>query len=321
MKKIIIILILTMTLIACGNNENSSMKNNKKKIKVGIIQFTQHIALDRSREGFIKGLEDKGYIVEEKTVNVSGDIGLIPVTAKKFEAEGVDMIYAIATPAAQGAKNVVKDIPIIFNAVTNPIEANLVDSNEEPGSNISGVSDYYPLEKQLKNFLDLFPNSKKLGVLYSPGEINSEVQIKELEKICKSLGIELVKTGVTTTNDVASAMNSMVSKIDSYIAIQDNLASSSASIISKILIENKIPSFAGEVGPVENGILLSDGLDYFKLGEEATNIAIEIVEGKKIKEIPVVFSKDVERTINEDTAKKLGINKNSKIFKKAKLIK
>ncbi|MGO3752256.1 MAG: ABC transporter substrate-binding protein [Peptoniphilaceae bacterium] len=321
MKKIIIILILTMTLIACGNNENSSMKNNKKKIKVGIIQFTQHIALDRSREGFIKGLEDKGYIVEEKTVNVSGDIGLIPVTAKKFEAEGVDMIYAIATPAAQGAKNVVKDIPIIFNAVTNPIEANLVDSNEEPGSNISGVSDYYPLEKQLKNFLDLFPNSKKLGVLYSPGEINSEVQIKELEKICKSLRIELVKTGVTTTNDVASAMNAMVSKIDSYIAIQDNLASSSASIISKILIENKIPSFAGEVGPVENGILLSDGLDYFKLGEEATNIAIEIFEGKKIKEIPVVFSKDVERTINEDTAKKLGINKNSKIFKEAKLIK
>lgn len=321
MKKIIIILILTMTLIACGNNENASMKDNKKEIKVGIIQFTQHIALDRSREGFIKGLEDKGYIVEEKTVNVSGDIGLIPVTAKKFEAEGVDMIYAIATPAAQGTKNAVKDIPIIFNAVTNPIEANLVDSNEEPGSNISGVSDYYPLEKQLKNFLDLFPNSKRLGVLYSPGEINSEVQIKELEKICKSLGIELVKTGVTTTNDVASAMNAMVSKIDSYIAIQDNLASSSASIISKILIENKIPSFAGEVGPVENGILLSDGLDYFKLGEEASNIAIEIFEGKEIREIPVVFSKDIERTINENTANKLGIDKNSKIFKEAKLIK
>ncbi len=340
-KKITVLLIALLVLTACSSNTGEAEKENnagnatnntatqnmaeetpegQKNIKVGIIQFTQHVALDRAREGFLEELKTLGYNVEENMVNVSGEISLIPTTAKKFEGDAVDVIYAIATPAAQGAKNAVGDIPIIFNAVTDPLSAELVDTNENPGGNVTGVSDYFSIETQLKNFLEIFPDAKKLGVLYSTGETNSEAQIKELEEVTANLGIELVKAGVTTTNDVSAAMTSLVTKIDSYVAIQDNLASSAASVIADSLKQAQIPSFSGESGPVENGLLFSDGIDYVELGKSAGKIADEIINGKSPAEIPVVFSTQAKRTVNKTTADALGIDANSDLFKDAQIV-
>ncbi|WP_138159340.1 ABC transporter substrate-binding protein [Peptoniphilus catoniae] len=337
MKKIIL-LILAMSLLVVGckkaeetadskvnntketvqeTNEGEKSSQEGKKIKVGIVQFAQHIALDRSREGFIEGLKDMGYEVEEETVNVNGDITLIGTAVKKLEGSGVDLIYAIATPAAQEARNSVENIPVIFNAVTDPVSANLVESNEHPGRNVTGVSDYFSIETQLENFLEIFPDCKKLGVLYSTGEANSEVQVKELEEVANKHGLELVKAGVANVNDVSLAMSSLVTKIDCYVGIQDNLASSATSIIAQRLKEAKIPSFAGESGPVENGLLLSDGIDYVKLGRSAAEIADEIIKGKSPADIPVVFSTDTKRIVNKTTADALGLDENSKVFEGA----
>lgn len=304
---------------AKANTENTSTTGDKT-INVGILQFTEHLALDRAREGFIKGLEEKGYTVNEITTNVQGDVGLIPTSAAKFQADGVDIIYAIATPAAQGAMNAVKDIPIIFNAVTDAESAGLVQSNEKPGANVTGVSDYFSQETQLNNFLELFPDTKNLGVLYSTGEANSEAQIKSLKKICEDKGITLHETGVATTNDISQAMTSLVTKIDSYVAIADNLASSAAPIISEKLIENKIPSYAAEEGPAENGILFADGIDYVELGKLAAGQADEIMNGKNPADIPVAFVEKAKRVVNKTTANALGIKEDHPIYKDAKVV-
>ncbi len=334
MKKKLAVALISMSLLltACGskteslnvgnnlNNNNEISQESDKEIKVGIIQFSEHIALDRTREGFIEQLENDGFKVNADIVNAQGDLSLIPTASKKFENDKVDVIYAIATPAAQGAKNAVKDIPIIFNAVTDPVATGLVKSNENPEANVTGVSDYFPIEKQLDNFLEIFPESKSLGLLYSTGEANSEAQIKELKEIVKNKGINLETVGVNSTNDVPQAMATIANKSDSYVAIQDNLASSSATVISQKLIEAKIPSFAGEEGPVENGMLISDGVDYTQLGREAGKIAKEIKEGKEVKDCPVFFSKDAKRTVNGKTAKALGIDENNKIFENAKVV-
>ncbi|MDY6065952.1 MAG: ABC transporter substrate-binding protein [Finegoldia sp.] len=306
---------------ASTSTQSSESSNpGDKTIKVGILQFTEHVALDRAREGFIKGLEEKGYTVEETTTNVQGDVGLIPASATKFQADGVDVIYAIATPAAQGAMNAVKDIPIIFNAVTDAEAAGLVASNEKPGGNVTGVSDYFSQEVQLNNFLELFPDSKNLGVLYSTGEANSEAQIKALKELCQQKGITLHETGVATTNDISQAMTSLVTKIDSYVAIADNLASSAAPIISGKLTEKKIPSYAAEEGPCENGILFSDGVDYLELGKMAAGMADEIKNGKNPGDIPVGFAQNSKRIVNKTTAQAIGLKDDNPIYKDAKVV-
>ena len=318
-SKILLGLALVSLMVGCGKKDTTS--KDEKSIKVGIIQTAEHIALNRAREGFIDGLKEKGFKVEENTVNAQGDMSLIPTAVSKFQNDKVDVIYAIGTPAAQGAKNMVKDIPIIFSAVTDPVSTELLENEKNPEGNITGVSDYFPISTQLKKFLEIFPDVKNLGVLYSTGETNSEVQIEELNTISKELGINLIKVGVATTNDVAQSISSLSEKIDAYVGIQDNLASTSSSLIANELKNKKIPSMAGESGPVENGLLLSEGIDYIAQGKLAANIVEEIKNGKAIKEIPVVYSKETTRVVNETTAQTLEIDKNSKLFENAKLIK
>lgn len=309
------ILILT----ACGTKTEKS-KTDHDKIKVGVVQFVEHPALDRAREGFIEGLKDEGFEVEEVFKNASGDISLTNQIPKSLESEKVDLIYAIATPAAQGAKNAVKDIPIIFNAVTDPVSANLVDSNEKPGGNVTGVSDYTSPKSQLETFLKIFPEIKTIGTIYSTSEANSESQVKELEAICKEMNLEFKAVGVNNINDVSQAMTSLVKDIDGFFSITDNMISSSIAVVAKKLEENKIPSFAAEQGPVEGGILMTDGIDYEKLGREAAVIAKEIMEGKSPTEVPVYFEKETKMSVNKKVAEALGLNIDQEIFKDANIV-
>ncbi len=309
------ILILT----ACGTKKEMS-ETDHGKIKVGVVQFVEHPALDRAREGFIEGLKDEGFEVEEAFKNASGDISLTNQIPKSLESEKVDLIYAIATPAAQGAKNAVKDIPIIFNAVTDPVSANLVDSNEKPGKNVTGVSDYIGPKSQLETFLKVFPEIKTIGTIYSTSEANSESQVKELEAICKEMNLEFKAVGVNNINDVSQAMTSLVKDIDGFFSITDNMISSSVAVVAKKLEENKIPSFAAEQGPVEGGILMTDGIDYEKLGREAAIMAKEIMEGKSPAEIPVYFETETKMSVNKKVAEALGLNIDQEIFKDANIV-
>lgn len=312
MKKIILLL-MGLLLAGCGQSDGNAITVDKdgqdaNTLKVGIIQFAEHSSLDATREGFTKELEDKGYKLDIDYVNVQSDLTLIPTTIRNFEAHDVDLIYAIATPAAQGAKNTARRTPIIFNAVTDPVAAKLVKDNEKPESNVTGVSDYFSISKQVDLFLQAFPNTKDFGLIYSTGELNSQVQIAELEEILENKNINLHKVGVTTTNDIPSAMASLTSKMDAFIGIQDNLVASSSKLISQKLNENKIPSFSGEDGMVVNGFLMSDGIDYTDLGKRAADQADAIINGKKISEVPVEFSEETGRLVNKKTYETLGLD-------------
>lgn len=331
-KKFILVSMLLAAVLmftACTKNEEKGTNNATKEVvdstdkefKIGTIQFANHIALDRSREGFLEALDENGIKYTEDLVNCQGDISLTTTSAQKMASANVDLIYTIATPAAQGAKNVVKDIPIIFSAVTDPVASELVADKDKPGENITGVSDYFPSDKQLDTFIKLFPEIKTIGVLYSTDEANSQVQIEELKKNAEKLNIKVEVIGVNNINDVPQAMTSLVDKIDGYFAITDNLASNAATIIGNILVEKNIPSISAEEGPVENGLLFTDGIDYKDLGKKAGEMAVSILkEGKNPGDIPVLISEDSKKVVNAEVAKKLGISEDSELFKDAKLV-
>ena len=183
-KKLIGTLLLSSVILAgCGNNKTTeAVKDDSSEYTVGIIKYMDQISLDEAREGFIEELEKEGINVKYIDKSENGDVSLTTQVPQKMIAEDVDLIYAIATPAAQGAKNVVKDIPIVFSAVTDPVGAGLVDSIENPGKNVTGVSDYIDPQGQVESFLKLYPDTKTFGVLYNTSEQNSLVQVDELEE-------------------------------------------------------------------------------------------------------------------------------------------
>lgn len=334
-KKIIMLVVLSLLFVSCTNTNNKAEENNKniekknmtaqeesgEHKKIGVIQLADHIALERSRTSFEEEIKNLDKDVEIISKNANGDLTVVPTIIKNFVDEDVDLIYAIATPAAQGAKNGAGDIPIVFSAVTDPVSADLVKNIEEPEANVTGVSDYFSVKAQLEEALEVFPDIKNVGVLFSTNEANSKFQIEELNKAASDLGLEVIEVGINNINDVSTAMKSMENKIDLFFGIQDNTVSSAASIIAESLKSAKIPSVASEQGPVENGILMSTGVDYESLGKVAANMAHEIINGKKVSEVPVAYSTEVKKIVNETTADALGLSDNEKLTEDADLVK
>lgn len=325
LTKVLLVLLGTMlALVGCqdGSGSNSqATEAEDKTFKIGVIQLAEHVALDRTREGFEERLAEEGIEAEIIYENAQGELPTVMNITEKFIQEEVDLIYAIATPAAQGVMNAVSgtDIPVIFNAVTDPEDAGLVESNEAPGGQVTGVSDFIASGDQVKAFVEVFPEIETLGVLYSTNEANSAKQVEDLEKTCQDLGLDLVVKGIHNINDASSAMTSMASQIDGYFAITDNMVSSSAAAIAKILNDNMIPSYAAEEGPVENGLLMSDGVSYKELGKLAGGQAKEILlEGKSPAEIPVEFAIETNRVVNQDTMEVLGLE--ASLFGEADLV-
>lgn len=325
-RKLFILLIMSLVLVACGKNGNDEAVKEEAATetstakKVGVVQIADHIALERARSGFEEELKKTNPDVEIISKNANGDLTVVPSIIKSFQDKNVDLIYAIATPAAQGAKNGEKEIPIIFNAVTDPESADLLKNLEEPEGNITGVSDYFSISAQLEEMLNIFPDIKNVGVMFSTNEANSKFQVEELKKAADGFGLNVVEVGVNNINDVSTSIKTIEPKIDIFMAITDNTVSSASSIIAESLKAAKIPSFASEEGPVENGILISAGVDYLDLGKKAAGMASEILGGKKVSEVPVLFSTETRKVVNKKTAEALGLADDEKLMEDAKVV-
>ena len=210
-KKLLGGLALALLLAGCGNSGDSDKEktdDGKKTYKIGIIQQMEHPALDSAREGLEKYLKGKSDAKFEITVkNAQGDNGTADTIAKQFVSDDVDLIYSIATNASQAAVNATggTDIPVVFNAVTDGVEAKLVTSNEKPGGNVTGVSDAAPLEKQLEMIREFLPEAKKIGMIYNIGEVNGKLQVKQVEKLASKYNFKIVKKGVSATTEIATA--------------------------------------------------------------------------------------------------------------------
>ena len=313
-KKLLGGLALALLLAGCGNSGDSDKEktdDGKKTYKIGIIQQMEHPALDSAREGLEKYLKGKSDAKFEITVkNAQGDNGTADTIAKQFVSEDVDLIYSIATNASQAAVNATggTDIPVVFNAVTDGVEAKLVTSNEKPGGNVTGVSDAAPLEKQLEMIRELLPEAKKIGMIYNIGEVNGKLQVKQVEKLASKYNFKIVKKGVSATTEIATAAEQLAGDVDCIYNITDNMVvSATASITDKANAKN-IPVFAAEDGQMKAGLLASDSISYEKLGEQAGSVAYDIlVNGKKACDIPVETAKDTTLYINKKVAEQLGI--------------
>lgn len=318
------ILVSMSLFVGCAGSGTGST-NEGKTVNIGITQIASHPALDASREGFLEALAEKGYKEGEnlniELQNAEGDIATAQLIATNFTSSKKDLIFAIATPAAQVAFNTTKDIPIIVTAVTDAKEAGLVQSNEKSGTNVAGTSDAVPIEQQVKLIRDLFKDAKTIGVLYNTSEVNSEIQVNDLKEAAKANGFEVVTKGITSVNDISQALDAILGSVDVLYTPADNLVASSMAIIAAQATEKKVPVVGAEEAHVQNGALITEGISYKKLGYEAGLMAVQVLEGSNISELPVKKSEETQLVINEDTMNKLAITIDQSIMERATLIK
>lgn len=307
MKKIISALALLLVLTACGSGAKDTVK-----YRIGAIQLADHASLDAAYQGMHDSLDDLlgegNYAVDFK--NAQGDNATVEQIVAKFVSDDVDLIYAIATPAAQAAYNQTegKDIPVVFNAVTDPVAAGLVDSMDKPGGHVSGVSDISPVEKQLKIVQEILPNVGEVGILYNVGEANSISQIATIEEVAAKIGLKLNVVGVSEQSEIPLAVGKLVGEVDALYNITDNMMVAASATLIDAADGAKIPVFASEDGAYDLGILATESLSYYEFGKAAAGMIKEIlVDGKDVGTLKVVVSDATNLYVNEEVAKVLGI--------------
>ncbi|MDE6413053.1 MAG: ABC transporter substrate-binding protein [Eubacterium sp.] len=313
LKRVLAVLISALLVAAvfagCSNGEDK--KPEEEKVRVAILQYMPHASLDNCTEGVEKALDAAGI---SHTIQI-GNSGSADTDCQSYAAKmavsDYDMIIAVATPAAISAFSAVKsasaNIPVVFCAVSDPVEAKIVDSLETPGGNCTGTADAFDIKGQVALIKQLQPDIKKLGVLYTTSEANSISQIRTLEAECKAAGIELVAQGITDANELASASASLIPKVDAITNLTDNNVVDNMGVFLPQAEKAKIPVYGSEIEQVKKGCFASASLDYVALGEQTGKMAVDILNGAKAAETPVLTVMDSFTVINTDVAKKLGI--------------
>ena len=296
----------------------------QKIVQIGVLQFASHPALDAARDGFIDFLAQAGFKDGGKAKldlqNAQRDMSVARTIAKKFVGDDKDLIYTIATPASQAAVKETQSIPIIFNAVTDPVKAGLVKAVESSGNNVTGVSDLIPVKTQIELLLKIVPKVKKLGIIYNAGEDNSRVLVEMTKGVAKELKLDLVDATVTNSGEVFAATQTLVGRVDGIYVIQDNTVVSALESVIKVANKNMIPVLVPGTPSVERGGLATVGTNYFNLGRMAGEQAVRIIKGGKPTEIPVAFAKDFDIFLNQKTADEIGIKFPEDLLKKAKKV-
>lgn len=331
MKSILILVAIVSVLTACGtkedNNDNVSTGSSttRRNATIGIGQFAEHGSLDNCREGFLAGLAEEGYVEGENltifTENAMADGSNANQIASNFMAKKVDLIAAIATPMAQSAYGAARDsdIPVIYTAVTDPVEAQLANSDRTPSGNVTGTSDKLPVELQLEMIRNILPDAKNIGIMYSTSEANSISAIEEYKKMAPDYGFTIIESGISTIADVPLAADNLLGKVDCINNLTDNTVVSALPVILNKAASKNIPVFGSEVEQVKIGCLASMGLDYYDLGRQTGKMAAMVLDGeKKASDINFEVIEEAAFYGNQAVANNLGIGFPEELIDNAK---
>ena len=311
--------IAALGLSACsgdGSGSGGSGGSGGDKKKVDIVQFVKHPSLDAANKGFQKGLKDNGIDAEIKEYNAQGEAANNAQIGSQVATSKSDLILAIATPSAQVLSQAVKNRPILFTAVTDPVDSKLVDSLEEPGKNVTGTSDANPVKEQLELLKQIDPDAKKIGIVYPSAEQNSKVQVDWAQDAASELGLTVETKAISASSEVSQAASSM--NVDAFYVPTDNMVVASLESLLKVAENKKIPAIAAEGDSVKRGATATVGINYEKLGEQTGAMAAKVLKGEaKPEDMAVETQEEYDLYVNETSAKKSGIELPKELVEKA----
>lgn len=284
-----------------------------KNVTVAITQIIQHPSLDAIRQGILDELKDQGF-VEGKNLRVlyesaQGSIPTAIQIAQNFVSHAPDVCVAIATPSAQAMIKAARPegIPLVFGAVTDPVSAGIVKSLDEPSPGVTGTIDLPPAKKQIKFAQAFIPNLKRLGVLYNPGESNTVAQITGIKREAETLGLEVLEATVAKTSDVTVGAFHLVEKAQAIFVANDNTVVAALEALLRVADQHNIPVFVSDPESVERGALGALANDQYGVGRETGQLVARILKGQSPETIPVLQVQTTKTYVNNDVAKRLGL--------------
>lgn len=279
-------------------------------IKIGILQYVEHPALDAARVGFIQEITNSKYKdrIQLDVQNASGNQATLQSISEKLARDN-DILYAIATPAALALASIEKTKPIFTAAVTDPVEAGMAESMDKPGRNVTGTSDMQPIEQQVDLLVRNFPEAKTVGLLYNSSEVNSQIQADQAVKLLEAKGLKTKQATVVSTNDITQALGSIIKDVDAMFMVTDNTIDSAISLVGDMAKEHKVPTIGSSDSVVKANGLATISNSYHDYGKQTAQMVIRMLDEKiQASDMPFELGKDFEIVVNPDFAKALGLD-------------
>lgn len=310
-RSLFIMLVACLSVSGCATSQSS--QSNDDTLSIAVVQYAQHPALDSANEGFKAALSENGYDESKVTLedyNAQNDASNVETIANTVVTGRPDLIFAIATPVAQGVAQKTSDIPIVVSAVTDPAASGLVDTNELPGGNVTGTSDAVDTSVMVDLLASVKPDATNVGIMYCSSEDNSRIQAESLKTLLTEKGYNVTEFSASDSASIQQVAESAKGKVDAMMIPTDNLMAESMPLVAQILNDAGIVSVVGEPALCENGGTVSKGINYYDLGYQAGLMAIEILEGNDPASMPVYFvdASNLQLTINQESVDSIGLS-------------
>ena len=307
MKRTIAVVLLGLVVVGIGFAAASA------PLRIGITKIVEHPALDAVQQGVIDALAAAGYEegvdVEYLISSAQGEMANAIAIAQSLQAQNVDLVVAIATASAQAAVDVFRgtDTPVIYGAVTDPVEAaKLVLSATDPSGNenVTGVSDMIPVAAHLRLLKELSPDITTIGIVYNPGEVNSAILTEMALAAAPDLGLEILTASADSTANVPLAAQSLVGRVDAFYVTTDNTVVSAIDSVLAASEEAGVPFLMADPTSLPHATLAA-GFDYYDLGLTVGKVVLDVLSGVGTDEIPVTYVTEGQIHLNLDAAARI----------------
>jgi putative tryptophan/tyrosine transport system substrate-binding protein len=291
---------------------------------VAVTAIVEHPALDAARDGIKDELAAAGYEVGHNLdfvyASAQGNPATAAQIARQFIGDRPDVIVPISTPSAQAVVGATDDIPVVFTAVTDPLGARLVTDLEQPGGNVTGMSDLSPIGLHLDLVREIMPDAGRLGVIHNPGEANSVTLLELIKEEAPARGFAVVEAAAPRSSDVLAAAQSLVGKVDAIYVPTDNTVVTALEAIVKVGTDNRLPVFAGDTDSVPRGAIAALGFNYYDLGRQTGKMVVRVLEGEAPGTMPVEGVEITELFVNPGAAEAMGISLPPAMVERAKVV-
>lgn len=311
--------VMATGMAACG----SSSEKSSGKIKVGVIQLIENGAFNDMKDGFIEELRAKGYTEDKCDIVVKsaqGDTATLNTICQEMVDSRMDLVATIATPATQAMVNMDSDIPVVFISVSAPVAAGVTSNMEKPDKNATGTSNAIPVSDIFNLSDSLTPGNKTYGLIYNTGEVNSVNTVKDAKSYLDGKGLKYVEAVVTNSSEIQQAAESLVGSVDAIFVPNDSVVQSGMAQITEITRKNKIPVYACSATTVQSGAFATVAMNDKQIGSQSADMAVEILGGRKVADVPSVVVPASGTVINQNTMEALGVTIPESVKSTAQLI-
>lgn len=308
MKKLtalILALALVMSLVTLSHAED-------RQYKVGLVLLVENGAFLDMKSGIISGLEKAGY-VEGKNLTINyqcafGDGGTLARICSDMDDGTYDLVFTIATPTTQAFVNLESETPCIFCSVANPVAAQVMSALDTPDMNATGTSNAIPSGDILSLGLNITPDVKTFGLIYCTSEVNAVSAMESAKAFLDANGYSYVEKTVTNSGEVSMATQVVLDAgVDAIFVANDSVVQSAVEALVELANDAGVPTYACSATTVLSGCLATLAMSDVAIGEQTADIAVKVLAGTPVSEIPAVVVPADIVSVNADTLAALGL--------------